>query len=415
MTPRSILLVTQYAPPSPLVAARRAAGMTKYLGRMGHSVTVLTSVISGAGAIPGAERVIRTRDLLASPLNWRRAHFESLKGKGEATYAAASPIEPWIVPDLSVVGWIPFALPRALGLARRNHFDCVVTSSPPESAHLVGLALKRLRGLPWIADFRDAWTFERRPSLERPLAAEEALDRALERAVARGADTVVGVTEPIAQDLARRFGTRAVGITNGFDPEEGADPEDAALDLPEGKHLLVHTGRMAVGNRSPRHVLDALLELARSSPETASALELVFAGPLTEEERGLIQRPELAGRARWVGALDRKRVLGLQRRADSLLLFTEADRKGHVPAKLYEYFAAGKPILVLGDDVEAARMVREAGAGIAIVADDPSAIAGALRELLEGSVKHRFDPHGIERYAYPRLAASLGMEIEALT
>ena len=53
---RSILLVAQVAPPSTLVAARRVAGFTKYLARLGHRVTVLTSRVSGDGPIEGAAR-----------------------------------------------------------------------------------------------------------------------------------------------------------------------------------------------------------------------------------------------------------------------------------------------------------------------------------------------------------------------
>ena len=63
------------------------------------------------------------------------------------------------MPDLAVGTWLPFALPRALSLARKGDFDVVLTTSPPQSAHLVGLALAR-RGLPWIAELRDGWTFE---------------------------------------------------------------------------------------------------------------------------------------------------------------------------------------------------------------------------------------------------------------
>src|SRR3954466_14286873 len=136
----SILLVAHLTPPGQLSGARRPANLAKYLGRRGHRVTVLTSLASGRGPIEGAARVVRTRDLLASRLNWRRSHFESIQGRREASVAASSPLESIVVPDLALAGWIPFALPRALSLAREHRFDCVITTSPPQSAHLVGLA-----------------------------------------------------------------------------------------------------------------------------------------------------------------------------------------------------------------------------------------------------------------------------------
>ena len=115
---RSILLVAQLTPPSPLVGAHRPAALTKYLARRGHRVTVLTSMASGRGDVPGAVRVIRTRDLLSSPLNWRRANLESLQGRSQATYAEPSPVERLVVPDLAALGWLPFALARAAGHVR---------------------------------------------------------------------------------------------------------------------------------------------------------------------------------------------------------------------------------------------------------------------------------------------------------
>ncbi len=120
---------------------------------------MLTSAASGEGEIEGAEAVVRTKDALTSALNWRRGQFAALGGSSPDTYKPPSRLASVVVPDLSLGTWLPFALPAALGLARRRRFDCVLTSSPPPSTHLIGLALRR-RGIPWIAELRDGWTFE---------------------------------------------------------------------------------------------------------------------------------------------------------------------------------------------------------------------------------------------------------------
>ena len=39
-----------------------------------------------------------------------------------------------------------------------NPVDVIVSTGPPHSMHLIGLALKRRTNLPWIADFRDPWS-----------------------------------------------------------------------------------------------------------------------------------------------------------------------------------------------------------------------------------------------------------------
>jgi glycosyltransferase involved in cell wall biosynthesis len=411
VTPRSVLIVAQVAPPSWLVAARRVAGLTKYLNRLGHRVTVLTSAISGEGPIEGAAEVVRTVDLMASRLNWRRQHFAALTGQTTATYAGRSRLEQVVVPDLYLLTWLPFALPQALRLARRERFDCVITSSPPESTHLVGLALRRL-GIPWIADFRDGWTFETLHD-PWPLAVQRHADSALERAVVRRADAVVGVTAPIADDLRDRYAPRrAAVITNGYDPE--LIPSDVNGDplLDPDRHSIVHTGRMAVVGRTPRPLLEGLRRLSKESPEDAVRLEIVLAGPLSQEERTLVEAPDLAGAVRAVGALDHDRSLRLQRAADSLLLFAQGStRRSVATGKLYEYLAAARPILVLGEQSEAARIVVEAAAGQVVAADDPAAIADGLRHLLR-SPGTGADPASVKKYSYPEITRQFADLIE---
>jgi len=400
---RSILLVAQLSPPSELSAARRVAGLAKYLDRLGHRITVLTSLSSGRGPVAGA-RVVRTRDLMVSRLNWRRQSFEALAGRadGGGYEAAPSRLASVFVPDLAVLGWLPFALPRCRALAFGT--DAVITTSPPHSGHLVGLAL-RARGVAWVADFRDGWTFESdRPPW--PLAVQRELDEGLERAVVRGADALVAVTEPIAADLRVRFDREVATITNGFDPEEHA--EDVSLDgvAPAAdRHTLLHAGRMAYAGRSPRPLLAALA----AAPDLAERIEVLFAGPLSAEERDLIER---APAARAVGSLDRPRILALEAASDGLLVLTTGRRRGEATQKVFEYLAARRPILVLGEGTEAARIVERAGAGIVAPADDPEAIAAALRRLLDASDGARPAPEGVDRYSYATLAAAMSEQVE---
>jgi glycosyltransferase involved in cell wall biosynthesis len=403
---RSILFVSQHAPPSGIIAARRIGGLVKYLARSGYRVTVLTSRISGAGEIEGADAVVRTRDLFATQLNWRRRSFAAQSGVGPATYSRASRLESIAVPDLGAVGWLPFALPAALRLARRKRFDCVVTSSPPQSAHLIGRALER-RGLPWIAELRDGWTFDP-PRPPFPTRAQRRLDGALERSALGNADAVVGISAPLAQDAAQRLGVRAEVITNAFDPEEQVDETAADGLLRPGKHSVVHTGRMAVSGRSPAPLLEAIPRLA---PEVAERLDIVFAGPLTADEQALLDYSP----ARWVGSLGREQTLALQRRADTLLVLARgASGPSVATGKLFEYLGAGRPILVLGDGTAAAEIVRSAEAGLVASATDPDEIAAALERLVADPPAPP-KPSAVESYAFPAVAAKLAALIEEVS
>ncbi|MEX1141156.1 MAG: glycosyltransferase family 4 protein [Thermoleophilaceae bacterium] len=404
---RDILLITHFYPPSDMVAARRPAGLAKYLERLGHRATILTSRAWGRSDVAGepATTVLRTADLMDSALNWRRGQLRAWTGSDGSIAADYDAGVSWparvVVPDVAALTWAPFVLGAALRLVRGRRFDAVLTTSGPESLHLVGLALAR-RGLPWVADFRDGWGFE---SLrDWPTSPQWALDRWLERQVVNRADGVCAVTEPIAADMRERFGVDAWTITNGYDPEDPALADAPSFRPEPGVHRVLHSGRMGSSEHDPGPVVEALRLLDRDSPRLAATVRLSFAGPLTAGERELLTAPDVADRVELLGTLPRPEVLARQRAADSLLLLTSGKRLSVATGKLYEYLHAGRPVLVLGESTEAARIVGEAGAGIAVPVDDPAAIARALERIVAGEVAPTSAP---EQYGYPAIAARL--------
>lgn len=397
---RRILIAAYYYPPRNITGAIRPHALAKWLSRRGHDVTVLTS--ANMGEAPVAEQVpaVRTRDLLATRLNWRAQSLDVVTGRRQETWSGRATA--WgliVVPDIQLVSWLPFATATALRLARRTPFDAVITTSPVESVHGVGLALRQ-RGTPWIADLRDGWCFES-PREPWPLRAQRALDAWMERTVVRRADAVVTVTEPLSEELRMRLGREVETITNGFDPDDERDLPQSGLDA--RKLSLVHTGSLG-RERTLAPVLEALRGLAAADPSVRERVEIVLAGPQTEEERERYADPEIAPMVRHVGFLDRPASLALQRGADLLLLATTGVRTGEATGKLYEYFASGRPILVLGERNAAARMVEEAGAGWAIPHAPSAAAETAMRRLLAGDVQAP-PASARERYLYPSLAA----------
>ena len=204
-------------------------------------------------------------------------------------------------------------------------------------------------------------------------------------------------------------------ITNGFDPEEMPAPDGVASLLDPERHSLVHTGRMEAARSSPAPLLEALRRLKRESPEVADRLEVVFAGPVSARESELLAADDLAGLVKAVGWLERPRALALQRAADSLLVVTEGPSRPSVATgKVFEYLGAKRPIVVLGEGTEAARIVADAGAGISTSASDPDEIAATLRRVLADTPKVDGRSEVLERYSYPRLVERLAALIEEI-
>ena len=415
MTARRVLVVVYPYPPMPNVGANRWAAAGKYLVRMGHEVTVVTT--SAFGGLPDdeARAVVRTGDLNTwAPLR-KLLRRPALPAEGTGQPAVDKPppglLTRTIVPDPSVVSWAPMALRAVRRIIRRQRVDCIVTSGPHEATHLVALALGSRRPA-WVADFRDGWGFQSLRA-DFPTAVQRKLDHELERRVVQSAGAVMAATPPIAEDLRDRFGVEASYVPNGWDPDlEGEVAAAEPVPLEDGVVNLVHTGFLSAGSgRNPRPLFDALTLLVRDEPEVAGRLRLVLAGRLMPEDELLVSRPELTGVVRYLGALPRTRALALQRQGDALVLVTSR-QSGEATGKLFEYLASGRPILALADGNAAARIVEETGTGVTVPPDDVDAIAAVLRRAASHELERSFRPRGLERYRYPELTQLFVDEIE---
>ena len=408
---RSILLVAYFYPPCRDTGVLRPASMASWLRRLGHEVTVLTTSAYGSGAADEGS-VVRTADAQ----RWRarlrgRDRIDALYDSD--TYGGRPhPLSRVIVPEPLALAWAPFARRRALELARERRFDCVITTSPPESVHSVGRALGRRRGLAWGADIRDAWNFEPlRPPF--PTGAQRRLDARLERRWLGEADIVTCVSRPAADDLRDRLGIEAMLVPNGWDPDAAGAAGHAAEPtglLDPGRVSLVYTGRFGSYGRDPRALVDGIRRLASESPASAAKLELVIAGPLTAAESELFAADVSPARIVIAGSLPRERALNLQREADALLLLAQPTRSQLLNIKLFEYLASGQPILALAAGTEAGRIVAETG-GIAVRADDPGEVAAALEELVAGKLSAS-SPDAVAAYTYPAPAERMAEAVE---
>jgi glycosyltransferase involved in cell wall biosynthesis len=113
------------------------------------------------------------------------------------------------------------------------------------------------------------------------------------------------------------------------------------------------------------------------------------------------------GIVRYLGELSREQALALQRRGDALLLLTSPHHVSHATGKIFEYLAAGRPIVALAEGNEAARIVDETGTGLTVAPDDVEGIMGALTAAVDGTLAAAYAPHGLERYVYPGPAKAL--------
>src|SRR5579862_4546368 len=237
---RRLLLVTYHFPPEPVAGALRPGFLAKYLPEFGWEVTVVTRPL-GEANLPCT--IVRAPAPFA--VNGHRSGRSSPVRRllGQARDAL-------LFPDRTAT-WLPTAIGQGLAVTGSERFDAVLSTAMPPTVHLVGAALARVRGLPWIADYRDPWTgnFYLQHGTLRT-----ALDMRFERLLMRSAAALTTISQPIADHLEGLHGRPARVIPNGFDPDQW---RDLAGIVPRGFELC-YTGTMYDGKRCPALLLQAL-------------------------------------------------------------------------------------------------------------------------------------------------------------
>jgi glycosyltransferase involved in cell wall biosynthesis len=374
-----VLLVTMYFPPAGGGGVQRSLKLAQYLPALGIETHVL--------APDDPKWVHRDPGLLVPTQAWvhrvryvgprARRPAEDLRqadGLERALVQAQVTARRLLVPDASVT-WNLTAIPAAIRIARRERIDAVLTTSPPGSVHFVGAAVQKATGARWVADLRDPLVANpHRRSDTAAARARQAANEQLARVVARRADAVSCVSDAIADEV-RGLGARGAvrTIANGCD----FDDFDGLEYRPAERFRLTHAGSF-FGKRDPRPFLQALHD---------SGLDVVarFVGDFRSTDREWAETLHLGDRLELVDYAPRRESLRLQRDSEALLLLVPhagGRGKGVLSGKVFEYLAAGRPVLaVVPPDGAAADLVRETGAGVVVAPDDVDGIRRALEWL----------------------------------
>ncbi len=383
MEGRSVLLVSYHFPPMGGSGVQRALKLAKYLPSYGLKVRVLcaghthyplidetlcdeldpsTIVDRVTGWEPGglAARLAK----MASPFV-RTAH--RLKAMEDRVYwrlaSAASVLD---LPEPEQL-WKPAALKQACRVVKRDGIAAVITTSPPVTTHLIGQALKRKFGVPWIADLRDPITdnFAYAPKDDR----EDAFFRRVERLAVEESDACVVTCPELAVRLCERFGSvdpnRVHVITNGCDEEDAPaeePPSEPAVQRRGDRFEMLYVGAF-YRQQTIKPMLEALRLLLDRRPDLRGMLRFRIVGSLSATERELLRTSD--GEFLAIdGYMPHADALRAMRQADMVVLMTPGNEGGRlcIPAKVYEYLAFGPHILaIIHQETELERWLADAG------------------------------------------------------
>ena len=251
----------------------------------------------------------------------------------------------FFIPDPKVY-WVKPSISYLSNKIQEHKISHIITTGPPHSMHLIGLGLKEeFPNLNWIADFRDPWSeYDLLDTFHLSYLARRKHKR-LERSVLQNADVTLTVSETWARDLKRLGAERVELLTNGYDEDDFQN-----IGKTNDKFIIGHYGLLN-HLRNPKRLWSVLNDLCEEHKDFNEKLEIHLSGNIDHSVLSNIKSfPRLNLKVKELGYLSHFEVLKRYNETSILLLllFNSKSGIGNYPGKIFEYFAARKPILAFG-------------------------------------------------------------------
>lgn len=392
-----ILIISYYFPPFNTIGAVRVGKMAKYLRAFGHDVRVVTAADQPLPKTLPLE-IEEWRVSYTPWLNVNRVPELLLGGRGRiaAKGYAVEGDQTRLLPRLGKlykntfnfpdgqIGWLPYAKKAAGRVIEEWRPDIIYASALPYTSLIVGSALSKKFGLPWVAELRDLWVDHH--NRDNSSSLRNKIEERLEHRVLSDSAQIVTVSEPWLEMLQRKYRKRTSIILNGFDL---SDYQGIAQPSSGGPLHIVYTGSIYKRYQDVSPLFRALKEL-NAKPEH---IKVSFIGRNLGNTGNLAQKHGVEDLVEVREPVSYMQALALQAQADILLflLWNNKAETGVYTGKLFEYLGAQRPILAIGfDNNLAADLVGDCDASF--VSDDSAKIALRIREWLTQKADEGFIP-----------------------
>lgn len=433
MNRKSVLIITYYWPPCGGSGVQRWLKFVKYLRENGWEPVVYTPEDPECPAIDESllSDIPKGIKIVKQPIREPYTLYKRFTGQNKDARVGtgfmsenkkprlAEKISVWIRGNLFIPDarrfWINPSVRFLKKWLKSHPVDAVITTGPPHSMHMIGLGVHTATGLPWIADFRDPWT---ESDFYDDLMLTKHADRRhhkMERMVIERATRVVVVTQTLQGIYQERYDRQINLIPNGYDPADFVT-EPIKTDQ---TFTLTHVGSM-VRSRNPVALWNVLAELCSENETFRSRLKIQLVGKTDIAVFDSLYRAGLKPYLEKIDYLPHDEVIRYEKKAAVLLLILNRVSTVHtfIPAKIYEYLAAGRPVLCIGPtDTDSAATLTECRAGEAVDYEDESRlkkiIINYFDRFLSGGLS--VDSRKIERYSRKNLSVEMASLLDEIT
>ena len=366
--PRHVLLLASSLPPAVNGGVFRPMSFLKYGAELGWTMTAIAGGLRHVHEKAGAELLATLpQDVI----------IHRIRPKIQPSWRLFPQIEGGAVNALAMVS-----------LARRL-FDgylptIVLASGPSFYSFVAGCYLARFFDAKLVLDYRDEWT-------ECPFdfVSTGVVDRLMERRILSRADAVIFTTNSHRQHQLAVFPQLSEGkchvIPNGWEPNAiyGGQAETPRTAKRSGEIMISYVGNLGPYTR-PGKFLTSLARLLERGDDLRQQVKLRFVGNVLPAERSVLNAFPFQDRIEILDHVPRPEAVRYMRESDLLLILAEPELARYRPGKLYDYLAAGPPVLVCGHRGEASDLVERLGAGVFVPEGDEGALWQLLDDLCKG-------------------------------
>lgn len=344
MVKRVLMIAFHYPPMQGSSGIQRTLKFSQYLPRSDWQPIVLSAGV-GAYRDTSADQLadIGPQVTLHRSFALDASRHLALRGRYPAALA---------LPDRWNSWWLS-AVPAGLRLIRRYRPDVIWSTYPIATAHLIGLSLQRLTGIPWVADQRDPMSEADYPPQRHVRRVHQWIEKKILTHAAAMVCTTPGALRAYRERFPQVAAERFCLIENGYDEDSFAAAQaDAGVVRrdADGRFLLLHSGIIYPSERDPSALFAALAALQEAGEIGPRDFRLVLRASGHDIRIGeMIRRWGIGAMVELAPALPYHAALAEMLAADGLLLLQAGNCNAQIPAKLYEYLRAGRPILALTD------------------------------------------------------------------
>ncbi len=339
MKSNRILLVCYYFPPQGGAGVGRPLALYKNLPTFGVECDVLTvKPVAYRLYEPELLNNLDTRRIYRAGSHdpQRLMYMLGVRKVRDTAISRGRRVTEWFFPDPKA-GWVRAAVRLGRTLATNRHYRCIITTSPPMSAHLVGRTLSTEFKLPWVADFRDFWTGSKAEDwFTSPRQVRKAKD--LLNDIAGQASAITAVSPAIADYLGK-----GSVIYNSYDDDR------ARLWRPPtpSEHFVIGVLGTIDELRPIRPLFALLSHMRQNHPDRFDRLRVRIVGSINLPEfKSLVNQYRLTDRIECCGPQKRERTIELLSEASMMYIGLSPPHDAWlVTGRVFDMLASGRPVL----------------------------------------------------------------------